>query len=106
MPGKVPPHCALTFQVTLLWWKPPGAVALTADGGILKRLRRAGSGPKPGSGSAVVLRAAMEGQQELQELGTLEGQVSDLKILELPARSWWRSKTLFSSFSGVILMES
>lgn len=98
MPGKIPPHCALTFQVTLLWWKPPGTSALTADGGVLKRLRRAGSGPKPGSGSTVVLRAmvAMEdGQDGQQELGTLEGQVSDLKILELPARSWWRSNIFF-----------
>lgn len=87
VPGKIPPHCALTFQVTLLWWKPPGASALTADGGVLKSLRRAGSGPKPGSGSTVVLRAMVAMEDGQQELGTLEGQVSDLKILELPART-------------------
>lgn len=94
MPGKIPPHCALTFQVTLLWWKPPGASALTADGGVLKSLRRAGSGPKPRSGSTVVLKAMVAMEDGQQELGTLEGQVSDLKILELPARSW-RSNIFF-----------
>ena len=88
MLGKIPPHCALTFQVTLLWWKPPGASALTADGGVLKRLRRAGAGPKPGRGRRVGLRATVATEGGQQELGTLEGQVSDLKILELPARSW------------------
>ena len=76
MPGKIPPACSLAFEVTLLWWKPP-AVALTADGGILKTLRCPGTGPQPGGHCTVALRVAEQ---------LVEGPVSELKILDLPTR--------------------
>lgn len=86
VPGKIPPNCTLTFEVTLLWWKAPGDIVLTPDGGILKTISRPGTGAKAGASSEVSLGVTVRRDGQPQELGTMEGEVAALKILDLPSR--------------------
>ena len=90
IPGKIPPHAVLTFEVELLWWRRKNA--LTPDGGVVKVVQVEGDGcKKPFPGCIVKIRYT--GYANGIEFAAssddgVEAEVTGLNALKLPQRTW------------------